>query len=157
MKKLSLSLLLASSMLHCSSAFAMNSDEDCLLAHPPAVFKAALSPSTKLFKHDGTRMGLIPVEPEEGIVLGEMYSISSSEEGASEPISEDTYQLLSNYYADAYVFFQKLPGFPGKRRATLTIRENIEHERSINLYLNVNSTLHLNVIAPRPTHKREEY
>ena len=136
MKKLLLSLLLVSSILHCSSAFAMDSDEGCLTAYTPAVFKAALCPSARLFKHL-TATYLIPVEPEEGIVLEQMYGISHSEENAFKPISQETYQLLINYYADALVRFEKIPESPGKRKATLTVRAAREHERSIHLFLSI--------------------
>jgi hypothetical protein len=172
MKKLLLSLILSSSMLHCSVAFAdttndePNDDEQpsmvmahppaaafeaafaahsqdeeqpCLMAQPPAVFEAAaaLYPSAKLFQRH-TASGLIPVGPEEGIVLGKTYyGISSSEEVPFEPISAETCQLLRNYYIDAVVFFEQIPGSPDKRKATLTVREGTEHERSINLFLSV--------------------
>ena len=162
MKKLLLSLLLSSSMLHCSAAFAMNSDDpmsmSCdeerqtilptrLIALPHVAFKAALSPSTNFLKRRAT-VGLHPVqtleltsvEPEEEIVSGKTYFyISSSVENASEPISHDTYNLLSRFYADAYVDFTKIrgSGSPGKLKADLTVDDNTGQKHSINLFLSV--------------------
>lgn len=183
MKKLLLSLILSSSMLHCSIAFAKQTNDDdegpsiqvaplppvvseipvypeMLGGIPYEIFKAAKNPSEVLLKHSNytlfdkyvdflentiTRekrysIGLTPKSPEETIVLGETYYSISSSEDTSAPLSEQNYTLLMNYYMDAGVLFEKIPGSLGKRKATLTVLENTEHERSINLFLSVITT-----------------
>ncbi|MBX9621317.1 MAG: hypothetical protein K2X28_04725 [Alphaproteobacteria bacterium] len=119
---------------------------------PYEIFKAAKNPSEVLLKHSSytlfdknvdflentiTRekrysIGLTSKSPEESIVLGETYYSISSSEDASAPLSEQNYTLLMNYYIDASVLFEKIPGSPEKRKATLTV-----HESSINLFLSV--------------------
>lgn len=176
MKKLLLSLLLSSSMLHCSTAFAKQTNDDddegpsiqvapvppvvseipvypeILGTAPHDIFKAAKNPSEGLLKHSSytlvdtyvdflentvTRekrysIGLTPKSPEEGIVLGETYYSISSSADASAPLSEQNYTLLMNYYIDASVLFEKIPGSPSKRKATLTVNGN-----SIDLFLSI--------------------
>ncbi|MBX9785811.1 MAG: hypothetical protein K2Y08_00590 [Alphaproteobacteria bacterium] len=180
MKKLLLSLVLSSSMLHCSAALAKQTNDDdegssiqvapvpfsvseipvypeMLGGTPPEIFKAAKNPSEGLLKHLSynlfdkyvdflentiTRekrysMALTPKSPEENTVLGETYYSISSSEDASAPLSEQNYSLLMNYYIDASVLFEKIPGSPDKRKATLTVSDNSGLESSINLFLSV--------------------
>lgn len=148
MKKLLLSLLLSSSMLHCSSAFAKQTNDDdegpsIHVAPVPVVHETPAYPnelfvdtfnifqdgkdySQVFLKHKGFTLqpfsyvkGLTSATPEDIAIGKTYYTISFPEE--LDP--QAAYKELHKYYIDASVSFNEIEGSDNKLQANLHIYE----------------------------------